>query len=47
MYATLAAALRILGVVPKVGEKGAALKEDEKAASHVWSGIQQLDKGAI
>ena len=28
-------ALRILGVVPNVGEKGVALKVDEKAASHL------------
>ena len=28
-------ALRILGVAPKVGEKGVALKVGEKAASHL------------
>ena len=28
-------ALRILGLAPKVDEKGVALKEGEKAASHL------------
>ena len=33
--AKLGVALRFFGVVPKVGEKGVALKVDEKATSHL------------